>query len=181
MNRICPECGKENELLTSVSTQIEFGRNYTYEVQVGHCQKCLKLGLWSSLISGDYDNFHLWKQFAERCGYDPKLLEFKPTYLKIISVKNRIYKNNEYVDEYIDIGFRMNGTDFLGTVYIYKGYIDGMGLLEMKSGNKRYTNDGGLHPTNSKLLKLVEKQLISKLKRRIDPYVMGNSWRHRNS
>lgn len=176
----CPECGKERELLTSVSAQIEYGKTYTYQAENGHCQACLEIELWTSLISSDYRRFDLWKLFAESRGYDPKLLEFKPTYPKIISVKERIYKGNEYVEEYIDIGFRMNGTEFFGTVYVYKGNIDGMTLLEMKSRNKRYTHDGGRLSTNSKLIKLVEKQLVPKLKKKIAPYIMGKSWRHLN-
>jgi hypothetical protein len=110
----------EGKRITSVSVQIEYGRNHTYQVQEGHCQECLEFDLWISQINEDYRKFDLWNQFAESRGYDPKLLEFKPTYPKTISVKDRVYKN----DEYFNIGFRMNGTDFLRTVHIYKGYID---------------------------------------------------------
>jgi hypothetical protein len=173
----CFECRKERELFTTTSTKIENGRNYSYSVQKDNkrCQTCLDLNMWSSLIISNYRRFDLWKQFAESRKYDIKLLEFNPTYPKIISVKDRIYKNNEYEQEYINIGFRMNGTVFTGSVHVYKGDIDGMTLLNMECENKKY-----IYPNNEKLLKLVEKRLAQKLKCKIDPYIMGKSWRNRS-
>ncbi|WP_066320456.1 hypothetical protein [Bacillus sp. FJAT-29814] len=172
----CFKCGKERELLTTTSTKIENERSYSFSVQEHSkcCRNCLDIAMWSSLIIDDYRRFDMWKQFAQSKGYDWKLLEFKPTYPKIISVKDRIYKNNEYEHEYIQIGFRMNGTEFTGAVHVYKGYVNGMTLLNMECGNKKYT-----YPYNEKLLKLTEKQLIPKLKNKITPYIMGESGKNR--
>jgi hypothetical protein len=173
----CSECGKERELFTNTSTKIENERNYSFSVQKDNkrCQTCLDLNMWSSLIISDYRRFDLWKQFAENRKYDIKLLEFNPTYPKIISVKDRIYKNNEYEHEYIYLGFRMNGIIFTGTVHVYKGDKNGMTLLNMECENKKY-----IYPNNEKLLKFVEKRLVPKLKNKIDPYIMGKTFRERN-
>jgi len=50
-----------------------------------------------------------------------------------------------------------------------------MTLLNMECGNKKYTS-----PNNEKLLKFVEKQLVPKLKNKIDPYIKGESWRRKS-
>jgi hypothetical protein len=109
----CIECGKEQELFTKTYTKIENGREYSFSVQDDNkkCQTCLDINMWSSLIIADYRRFDLWKQFANSKGYNTKLLEFNPTYPKVITVKDRIYKNNEYEHEYINIGFRMNSLE----------------------------------------------------------------------
>jgi hypothetical protein len=57
----CHMCGKERELLTTVSTQLKNGRTYNYQVQEGHCQVCLELKQWSSLLIDDYQRLQEWK------------------------------------------------------------------------------------------------------------------------
>lgn len=175
---ICPECNKEDELTTTVSTFNENGIKHSYQSDRKYCQKCLELKMWTSLICDKYERVKLWREFAESKGYDPKLLEFNPTYPKIVTVKDRIYRNNEYEQEFIVVGFRMNKSEYTGTIHVYKGNIKGMTLLDLRSGNKKYTRDGGINSNESKFIDLVETQIVPKLIKRIEPYILGKSWRH---
>ncbi|WP_214784049.1 hypothetical protein [Bacillus sp. ISL-45] len=145
------------------------------------CNRCLTIGVWSFFLASRWNERHRWQEYARKYGIDPKILEFKPTYPKLISVHDRITaKHNSGVieSERFKIGFKMNGERWTGIVYVYKGWMQDIKLLEMSNGIVTYKREAH-NQTDEKLIKIVERQLLPKLVKRLDSYVQGTDWRFR--